>query len=631
MDAPVAHARQAPLAPSVRSVASAAPHPVALAGLGLCILAFWMLQHPYEGIVHDSILYAFAALARLHPQSLGHDVYLTLGVQDRYTVFSPLVAALIRLVGLERAAEWVTLAAQIGFFGSGWLLARRLMPPTLAVLSLALLVTLPTVYGENHIFSYIEPFMTPRVPAEIFVLLSLAATLRERWVLAAFALSAAVVIHPLMASAGIAFLGIWLVGLPRPRLLLAIGLAGFATLLAVASLTPIGRVARFDAGWFHFMYSRGEYLFPSLWPAKDWAHACVPLATLAVGAVAVAPSTARSVSIAALATGLCGLTLSLLGSDLLRVVLIAQLQPWRWLWLANALAVVLIPVIAVECWRGGDARRATLVLLVAAWVCIDENFAPLVAALAILSATAGGRVTDARLGKLLLASACAVLGIALVVFAAFVLSVLRQLPTIPPDRTVFDSSYLLALRGWKPWEAGGVVPASLFLLAWWVATHRRDLASALAVLVLGAGLCAAFGAFAWNSWTRVDIPDRVMAMFAPWRAAIPPAAQVLWFGSSYPVWFMLERPSYWSPTQMAASVFSERMARELALREWVIDKQKATHDARADLAGLCRNNPSLDYFVTPADMGPTPFPAVGIDRANRDEVVRLYRCADHRG
>src|SRR5690348_17733899 len=91
-------------------------HPLALLGLILCIAAFWMLEHPYEGIVHDSVLYAFQALARLHPQSLGHDIYLTLGTQDRYTLFSPLAAAAMRAVGVERAAEILTFAAQMGFF-----------------------------------------------------------------------------------------------------------------------------------------------------------------------------------------------------------------------------------------------------------------------------------------------------------------------------------------------------------------------------------------------------------------------------------------------------------------------------------------------------------------------------------
>src|SRR5581483_4939922 len=72
----------------------------ATVGLILCMVAFWMLQHPYEGLVHDSLLYSLGALARVHPESLGHDVFLSVGSQDRFTVFSPLAASLIRLIGL---------------------------------------------------------------------------------------------------------------------------------------------------------------------------------------------------------------------------------------------------------------------------------------------------------------------------------------------------------------------------------------------------------------------------------------------------------------------------------------------------------------------------------------------------
>src|SRR5262249_24583237 len=138
----------------------------AIAGILLCIVAFWTLQHPYEGIVHDSILYAFSALARLHPDSLSQDVYLSVGTQDHYTIFTPILAAAAQRWGGEHAAATITLLAEIGFFFCGWLLARSLFPRALAIGCLAALVILPSDYGAKHIFSYVDPFMTPRVPAE---------------------------------------------------------------------------------------------------------------------------------------------------------------------------------------------------------------------------------------------------------------------------------------------------------------------------------------------------------------------------------------------------------------------------------------------------------------------------------
>jgi hypothetical protein len=606
--------------------------PIAFAGLLLCIAAFWMIQHPYERIVHDSVLYAFAALARLHPRSLGQDPYLTVGVQDRYTLFSPLAAAVIRLVGLTRAASLITLAAQIGFFGCVALLARRLMPPALAIVSVALLVMLPTTYGDRYIFSYAEPFMTPRLPAEALVLAGLAAALYRRRILAVLLLCAATLLHPIMAAAGVALLWMLYIGLPRPRLALSLGFGGLALLAGVAWLAPLGPFSRFDKGWFDLLYADGAYLFPSRWGLVDWVHASVPLTTLTVGAVTATQRHIRSLCLAALLTGLAGLALSLLGADLAHIVIVAQAQPWRWLWLANVMAVVLTPIVCRDCWRREGGTRSVVVLLAAAWVSIDALFAPLLGLSAIVVAAAGRRLTDPRHARLLLAGACAALGLGLLVLAHVVIGVVRDVALMPPDPTLYSSAYLLELRRVKPWQAGGIAPAALFLLAWWTVTHRKDLGSAVAVLALGTALCGACAQFAWNSWIswpRGQIPARLYAEFAPWRGAIPEASQVLWGGTAFPTWFLLHRPSYWSRDQTAASVFSEALTREILRRQWtILSIERSTGDPHRILIRTCRDNPALGYFVSPADAGPTPYPIIGNPRGRG--AVRLYRCADYR-
>ena len=157
----------------------------------------------------------------------------------------------------------------------------------------------------------------------------------------------------------------------------------------------------------------------------------------------------------------------------------------------------------------------------------------------------------------------------------------------------------------------------------------RRLGSLLAVLALGTTLSLACVHFAWNAWTRIDYPERLYTEFAPWRAAIPPTAEVLWLGSAFPVWYLLERPSYWSNTQMSASVYSEEMARALARRELILNSQHTAGDPHADLVGICKNNSALAFFVGPVDMGPTAFPPVEVNK-NGFDTVRLYRCADYR-
>lgn len=615
--------------PEVRSAALLSSRQLSALGLVLVIFAFWMLHHPYEGVVHDSILYVFGALARLNPSSLAHDIYLTLGVQDRYTIFSPLAAGVFQLLGPERGAAAITFIAQLAFFVGGWRLARRLMPASLALLSLGLLVVLPPVYGDAHIFSYAEAFMTARLPSEAVVIMALIAVLDGRQLLAAACLIFAALLHPIIAMAGAAIWALFSIGQSRPRLVILVASAGFALLVLVAWVAPFGPVARFDAGWFNLLYTRGAYLFPSRWAPADWAHASVPLATLAIGALTSRAPRIRSLCIAALALGLSGLAISLVGSDLLRIVLVAQAQPWRWLWLSNALAVVMIPAITKECWTQGNTRRAALILLGAAWVCIDEPYAPAIDLLAGAVILGERFVADPRRARLVLMGAWLTLGLSLLALAGYVLHVDRQLALIPPDTSLYDSPYLLALRHWKLWQAGGVLPASIVVGAWWMARRFEGLPGALAVLALGLALCAAFAHLAFNAWTRIDLPSSLLAEFAPWRAAIPPSAQVLWADDVFPTWFVLERPSYWSRSQTSASVYSEAMARELARRQWVILAiRNSIQDPRKRMIETCRSNRGLGYYVSVLDAGPTPFPAIRDPKGPGS--LRLYRCADYR-
>lgn len=614
------------------AISGAALHPVAFLGLVFFVIAFWMIQHPYVRIVHDSILYTFAALARLHPHSLGHDVYLTLGVQDRYTIFSPLIAPLIRLLGVEPAASLVTFVAQVAFFGCGWLLARRLMPSSQALFALALLVMLPAIYGDRHIFSYIEGFMTPRLPSEAFVLGTLVAVLARRYVMGAVCLLGATILHPIMAAAGFVMVFMLLVVRPRPWIGTAITLTVFATVVIAAYIIPVGPIARFDPGWFQYLYKGGSYLFPTEWKLDDWAHASIPLCVLATGCRPSMGRDLQAVCVAALLTGLSGLLASLLGTDMLRVILVTQVQPWRWLWLANALAVLVTPAVLLDCWRGKGATSAATILLAAAWVGIDEPYAPIIGMSAVLISTVGPRVTHRAWLRLIFVGSWIALGLQCLVLAQFVLGVVRDLGHIRPDRTLYSNPYLLWLRKLKPWQAGGIVPACIFFSAWWAATHRRNLAVAVTILALGLTLCVGFGEFSWNSWInwpRAQFSQKRLNSFAPWRRAIPPRAQVLWGDTAVPTWFLLHRASYWSREQTAASVFSEPMARLLARRSWIIRSiDQSSHNPNTALVRTCQSSPKLAFVVSTVNAGPTPYPLLNNPQGHGK--VRLYRCADYR-
>src|SRR5882672_3304189 len=199
----------------------AAPR-LGLAVIGLLGIATWALSHSYRGIFHDAGLYTLQALARLHPDSLAEDVFLKFGSQDGFTIFSPIYAAASRLLGVELAAAALTLLLQWTLLAGAWVLARAVMPLSMTMLGVAVLIAVPGDYGAGRIFTCIEPFLTPRMAAEALVLGSIAAALWQRKALAVSLGMAAVLLHPIMAMAGVCALVCLYLGKPKPLFTCAI-------------------------------------------------------------------------------------------------------------------------------------------------------------------------------------------------------------------------------------------------------------------------------------------------------------------------------------------------------------------------------------------------------------------------
>lgn len=615
--------------PDASSHSAAAVPRTAFVGLILCLIGFWALQHPYGGLIQDSVLYAMGAFGRLHPESLGQDLYLSAGSQDHYTLFSPLVAQVMRLVGVGWAAVLMTLASQAAFYGAGWMLARRLMPAPLAILAVAFLVMLPSLFGPNHIFWYTEDIMTPRVPSEAFVLAALACALGRRYLLAALCFCGAMLLHPLMGVAGIVMLYMLWIGLERPRLTAGLALAALATVGLIAWLIPFGRFARFDPVWFSILHGRLQYIFPSLWSLRDWGRMSVPLATLIAGASMKSSSTARTVCRAALATWIAAITIALIGADLLHVVVVTQAQAWRWLWLTNATAVVLIPVVATDCWRAGSAARALLLLLVAAWMSFEQIFVPILTILAIIVAAVRYRPRDETRDRRLLVGAWIIVALAFLFFFGFAATNFLHQPLAARGLTFLQSAFWMAMHRVKPWTVDGIIPAAIFSAIWWAAAHPADRGAAARVLVFGMAICCAFAPFAWFSWSDPTPSEQVRARFAPWRRDIPPTAQVLAPGPPIVPWFLLERPSYWTLRQMAGVVYSRSLAMRFLRREEVFHHFPPAPTAAAVLDGMCRSDRQIGFIVTPVDMGPSPFTPISILLEGSAERLHLYRCSDH--
>ncbi len=599
-----------------------------------------MLIHPYRGLEHDSVLYAVLALARLHPAALGHDLFVRYGAQDHYTIFSPLFAAAIQAWGLERGAAILAFATHAAFFGAAWLLARRLMPTSEALLALGLLAALPSWYGSNSVFAYIEGFLTPRQLAEAFALAGIAAALCSRQLLAGALMTVALLLHPIIAAAGITLWIILFPGFSRPRVAaVVVGILGIA--LIGASATGLGPFAHFDAKWLHILQTRLTYLYPTRWTLTEWTAMGIRAAVLVVGMGYSRNEWVRKLSVATVITVALGMLFAIIESDWLHVIIAAQMQTWRWLWLLGVMSVLLAPAIAVDCWRSGSLGRAAAVLLLSAWLTRSDEFAILPMALACLAAVVPTAARDPRRARLIQAGAYILLAASVIILVGEVRNSLPELDVIRAGHR----PYVVRIGEAQALAYGGLLPAALLVLVWW-STHHGTRRTAILLAGLGAVLLLSILPYSLQTWTHTRYPEDRYQAFAPWRAAIPESAEILWPDTPPATWFELGRANYWSLYQMAGMVFSRDVTMVSTSREAAVtpilpqlgsassgDRQYALTDSPKDTpgstAGPC-TLPGLSFYASWIDRGPTPYPPVAPDIRAPHQSLYLYSCPNDR-
>jgi hypothetical protein len=527
----------------------------------LAIIALYFLMHPYQGLVHDARLYLLQALNYLHPDLYGSDVFLKYGSQDSYTLFTPLFAAAISLFGAELAASLFTFVSIVALlFGAG-VFARTLVPERVAWLGLGLLVLFPGFYGQGVTFAVLEEFVTPRLIAEALVLFGLAAWLRERRTLSGVLLLAGFLLHPIMTLPALILMALVTWGLPHWRKAWPLVLVAAAVVaLALAGALPLEQF-RFDAAWWPIA-ERVPHLNIVQWTSHDWARVGTIFSTLVVAALCLAPAGQR-VAIGMLVTCIGTLLLSWIGGDLLKIVIIVQGQAWRSMWLATAIAALLMPWIAASFWQQARLRRCSVLLLITAWVIGYQNLALCFSIPAAIAALCGNVRVPERFARLATIGA----GILLVVV------VLSMLALTLSEIDLVDASYGTGLPATlRKICADGIVPAALLLGVWTAASHinsRRAVALLSCVAMLPLLFIGKASAEAWSS--RVYSLE-AHESFAVWRSLIPAGADVLWAtklmrgGDPTAAWLLLERPSYYSSVQVNSGLFSRPAAIELLRR-----------------------------------------------------------------
>lgn len=337
------------------------------------LLAVNAIARPYANIEHDTRLYSVQVLNQVEDGIYNDDLFFRYGSQDRFSIFSKVMAPLVRTMGLQPAFFLVYLLGNAVVLWGMICLVRRLCDDrVLAVVSLVYLVVTPLNYGGQYILAVHENFLTPRLLTVGLVLLALDKVLESRFALALAFLVPAALLHPLMAAGG------WLIWLGA---FLWAKLGGRNTVFAVVACSVLvgvvlalpsvaGRfLGTMDEGWREMIRVASSFNFPSEWDLRDWIN--IALCGLGLGAGVVcfyrseAAASSRFCAVAAF-VGLAAVLGTMIAATL-PYALLFQGQPYRALWILKVLQVPLCAMLVVRLWSTGDLLPRVAAFLIAAF------------------------------------------------------------------------------------------------------------------------------------------------------------------------------------------------------------------------------------------------------------------------
>jgi hypothetical protein len=587
----------------------------------LLLVALWLLMHGYHGVTGDGQIYAFQAFAKLNPQ-LTADLYLQNTSQDQFTLFSPLYAWFIGLLGLENAARLLALVFIVWLLAATLLFVRATTDREAAWLAVAFLLIVAGDYGGSRVFQILDPFITARLPAEALIITALACHVRGMRRLSLALALGAVFVHPLMALPGLLLIVcLWL---PlRVGIMGAIG--GIILTLAIAigttTLLPVSHgLTVMDAPWLDVVRERSQFLFLQLWSIHDWDINAQPFISLGFTAVVVADKRMRKLCAAAALVGTAGLAVAFIGGLIGPVAILVQGQAWRWVWIAVFIGIVLVPATALRVWRDETCGPFCTLLLVVGWTLPGVGGSACMA-LALIFWFARAQI-GARLGAQF-RWVFAALGVAIGVWIFMKFWVIFSAPAPPSGPAPLGAVQiqdLFALR---------IAAVLLGALTWWGMRARKTWVPPLvSTMLLALSICTFPPAFkqARTLAAAADIHE-----FADWENVIPPTSTVLVtpprdVGAF--VWFTLGRPNYLALNQSSGVVFSRKTALEVRRRseallplldpEWRIltslsaksagdRKTKAnTRPLTAKNLGQVCEDPQLGFVVSAEQLGFDP-------------------------
>ena len=508
------------------------------------------------------------------------------------------------------------------------------MPKSLAWLSVGLLIVIPPHYGAYQVFKVGEEFITARLPAEAVLLTAMAAFMHGRRTWAYLLVLLGGLLHPLMTIPVAAVLT--LLALPErhiPRVL-AIAAAAVALACLIAALKPIGPVALMDDAWLQVVHLRSNYLFLEHWPARSFERVILVLTTLgfmfAASRDAAVRRLVRSVGIVTIG----GLLATLL-TQVVPIVLLMQIQPWRSLWVATVVAILVLPLLIASVWRDGRANKATAALAACAWLLQDMSshaafLAPLALALWFAPQAVKARFEPYIVALAGLMACITAVWTGATAFTALTvdLGLLQEQAVVEHLRTMFGLA--------------SAAVASLFAV-WCLATQLH--VPSFRAVVAGSLLAIAvplIGSVFWTQWVVPTLRHEASSAFEDWKLSVPRGTEVMWLWDPVSTWLLLERPNYLSYAQASGVVFSRETAitaarraenlnpvagRAFTLGAIMTEESLPRPLTLSSLRAIC-SDPDLGFVVSEDNVG---IRAPSKEWPTRGRHIYLYDCRALRG
>ncbi len=285
------------------------------------------------GIDHDARLYVLMAVRHLAPDAYAMDPWFAWGSQDDWSLYSPLLAKVLTIFGVQQGALLMTLLQGALFVIASAVFCRAWLRGPAATLAFLFIVSIPIFYSPAGMLSVSEGFVTARgmaVPLSLFALGLV--RYKRRWAFALHLL--ALSMHPIMG------LGPLLVScLLCVQRRFAIALVAMAAVFAATGFVAgrAGGLPLLDGDWLYFA-EPAVLVFIGPWLEKDGASLMLVFLLLLLGSLFGARRL-RALYVAAGVVGGGGLLVSLIATAI-PVAIVLQAQLWRTFWLCVLLGLV---------------------------------------------------------------------------------------------------------------------------------------------------------------------------------------------------------------------------------------------------------------------------------------------------